>query len=100
MCQKVLGNLYCQRGDYAQAEEVYQTVLAQRSLDWALVGMAEVKRAQGNLLSAQQWLEEALTVNPLYMKAYDVHADLLREQGSSERLRKVWMRSEEHTSAL
>lgn len=93
MCQKLLGNLYCQRGDYAQAEEVYQTVLAQRSLDWALVGMAEVKRAQGNLLSAQQWLEEALTVNPLYMKAYDVHADLLREQGSSERLQNVLMES-------
>lgn len=99
ICQKLLGNLCCQRGDYAQAEEVYQTVLAQRSLDWALVGMAEVKRAQGNILSAQQWLEEARTVNPLYMKAYDVHADILQEQGSSERLQKVLMESAE-TSPL
>lgn len=95
ICQKLLGSLYSERGDYAQAEEVYQAVLAQRSLDWALVGIAEVKRAQGNILSAQQWLEEARAANPLYMKAYDVQADILREQGSSERLQKVLMESAE-----
>src|SRR5690625_8049617 len=57
MCQKLLGNLYCQRGDYAQAEEVYQTVLAQRSLDWALVGMAEVKRSEERRVG-KEWRRE------------------------------------------
>jgi DNA-binding response OmpR family regulator len=94
-CQKLIGRLYCQRGDYQLAEETYQSVLEQRSLDWALVGMAEVKKAQGDLLSAQQWLEEAVATNPFYMKAYDLRVEILREQGSTERLQEVLQESAE-----
>ncbi|MDQ2075567.1 tetratricopeptide repeat-containing response regulator [Marinimicrobium sp. ABcell2] len=92
-CQKLLGRLYCERGDYDSAEMVYQKVLEQRSLDWALVGLAEVKKAQGDLLGAQQWLEEAVSTNPFYMKAYDLQVDILREQGSTERLQDVLQES-------
>lgn len=93
VCQKLLGQLYCHSGDWSQAEAVYRQVLEQRSLDWALVGMAQVKKAQGDLLSAQQWIEDAVAVNPMYMKAYDMQADLCREQGHTERLQEVLQES-------
>lgn len=94
-CQKLLAELYCQSGAFEQAENVYRDVLEQRSLDWALVGMARVKKLQGNVLGAQQWLEEALTLNPMYMKAYDLQAEIYQEQGAGESLQAVLTQSAE-----
>lgn len=85
-CQKLLGQLYLQLGQYAKAESVYREVLEVRQLDWAQVGMARVKKMQGDLLSAQQWLEEVIGNNPLAMKAYDLQADIYREQEAYDRL--------------
>lgn len=94
-CQKLLAELYCQTSALDQAENVYRDALEQRSLDWALVGMARVKKLQGNDLGAQQWLEEALALNPMYMKAYDLQAEIYQEQGASESLQTVLAQSAE-----
>lgn len=88
-CQKLLGQLYIQVGDFAKAETVYREVLEVRQLDWAQVGMARVKKLQGDLLSAQQWLEEVMNTNPLFMKAYDIQAEIYREQNLNDNLQKV-----------
>lgn len=88
-CQKMLGQLYLEMEDIDAAEALYREVLEHRSLDWAMVGMAEVKRARGDLLGAQQWLEETIQEHPLFMKAYDLQARICREQGARDRLQKV-----------
>lgn len=89
LCQKLLGNLYLQVGQYEQAESVYREVLEARQLDWAQIGMARVKKMQGDLLSAQQWLEEVINSNPLAMKAYDLQAEIYREQNATDRLQET-----------
>ena len=88
-CQKLLANLYLQLGDYPKAEAVYREVLEMRQLDWAQVGMARVKKMQGDMLSAQQWLEEAMVSSPMAMKAYDLQADIYREQEAYDRLQNI-----------
>ncbi len=88
-CQKLLGQLYIQTGAYEKAEAVYRDVLDVRQLDWAQVGMARVKKMQGDLVSAQQWLEEVMNTNPLCMKAYDLQAEIYREQHLHKRLQDV-----------
>jgi len=88
-CQKMLGHLYLEMGDVDAAEALYREALEHRSLDWAMVGMAEVKRARGDLLGALQWLEETVQEHPLFMKAYDLQAQICREQGARDRLQKV-----------
>ena len=88
-CQKLLGHLYLEMGDVDAAEALYREALEHRSLDWAMVGMAEVKRARGDLLGAQQWLEETVQEHPLFMKPYDLQAQICREQGARDRLQKV-----------
>ncbi|WP_439509385.1 response regulator [Marinimicrobium koreense] len=88
-CQKMLGHLYLEMGNVDAAEALYREALEHRSLDWAMVGMAEVKRARGDLLGAQQWLEETVQEHPLFMKAYDLQAQICREQGARDRLQKV-----------
>src|SRR5690606_27137123 len=72
-----------------KAETVYRDVLEVRQLDWAQVGMARVKKMQGDLVSAQQWLEEVMNTNPLCMKAYDLQADIYREQHLNKPLQEV-----------
>jgi CheY-like chemotaxis protein len=88
-CQKFLGQLYILTGHYEKAETVYRDVLDVRQLDWAQVGMARVKKLQGDLVSAQQWLEDVMSTNPLCMKAYDLQAEIYREQPLHKRLQDV-----------
>ena len=88
-CQKLLGQLYLQIGEYSQAEQVYRDVLDLRQLDWAQVGVARTKKAQGEYLAAHQWLEEAIATNPLCMKAYDVKAEIYHEQQRHHELQSV-----------
>ncbi len=88
-CQKFLGQLYILTGQYEKDEAVYRDVLEVRQLDRAQVGMARVKKLQGDLVSAQQWLEEVMSTNPLCMKAYDLQADIYREQHLHKRLQDV-----------
>jgi CheY-like chemotaxis protein len=92
-CQKLLGQLYLQLGDYPKAEEVYREVLEARPLDWAQLGMARVKKMQGDFIGAQQWLEEALATNPLFMKAYDLQAEIFREQQAKDKLQQTLARA-------
>ena len=88
-CQKLLGQLYLKKNNIAAAEEIYRTVLDNRELEWAQLGMVKTKLAQNDLLGAQQWLENILQANPLCMKAYDLQADLFKEQNNTEKLQNV-----------
>ncbi|MCE3252445.1 MAG: response regulator [Cellvibrio sp.] len=88
-CHKLLGQLYLKRDDIAAAEEVYRTVLDNRELEWAQLGMVKTKLAQNDFIGAQQWLENILQANPLCMKAYDLQAELYKLQNDSEGLQNI-----------
>ena len=88
-CQKLLAELYLNTGELELSETLYRHVLDQRPLDWAMLGMAKIKYAQKDTLSAQQWLEDTLQEHPLCMAAYDLKAKICREQGAQDRLQSV-----------
>jgi CheY-like chemotaxis protein len=83
-CQKILGQLLLELNRLDEAEKLYRDTLELRQLDWAMLGMAQVKRQQGDGLSAQQWLEEIIQLNPLCLKAYDLLGDILAERGDHQ----------------
>ncbi|HOY22138.1 MAG TPA: response regulator [Cellvibrio sp.] len=88
-CQKMLGRMLLQVGDLEKAEALYRNILDVRQLDWAMLGMAQTKKMQGDALSAQQWLEEIIQFNPLNLKAYDVLASIMAERGDYQGQQKV-----------
>jgi CheY-like chemotaxis protein len=88
-CQKMLGRLLLQVGDVEKAEALYRNILDVRQLDWAMLGMAQTKKIQGDSLSAQQWLEEIIQFNPLCLKAYDVLAEIMVERGDYQGQQKI-----------
>jgi CheY-like chemotaxis protein len=88
-CQKILGRILLQLGEFEKSENLYRTILDVRQLDWAMLGMAQAKNAQGDGLSAQQWLEEVIQFNPLCLKAYDLLATILAERADYSGQQKI-----------
>lgn len=88
-CQKILGRALLETGDYQKAETVYRSILDNRQLDWAMIGMAQAKQLQGDSLSAQQWLEEVIQFNPMCLKAYDLLSAILAERSDYHGQQKV-----------
>lgn len=86
---KTLGKLLLEQGRYPEAENAFHQILETRQLDWAMVGMAEAKLGQHDLLSAQQWLEDAIQINPMCLKAYDLLASVHEQHGDFSRQQKV-----------
>jgi len=88
-CQKILGRVLLQLGQFEKAENLYRNILDVRQLDWAMLGMAQTKKLQGDSLSAQQWLEDIIQFNPLCLKAYDLLAEILAERADYHGQQKV-----------
>lgn len=88
-CQKILGRIFLQIGEFEKAENLYRNILDLRQLDWAMLGMAQAKKMQGDSLSAQQWLEEIIQFNPLCLKAYDLLAEILAERADYQGQQKI-----------
>jgi CheY-like chemotaxis protein len=88
-CQKMLGRMLLQVSNVEKAEALYRNILDVRQLDWAMLGMAQTKKLQGDSLSAQQWLEEIIQFNPLCLKAYDLLADIMAERSDYQGQQKV-----------
>jgi tetratricopeptide (TPR) repeat protein len=89
VCQKILGRVLLQTKALEKAEAVYRNILDIRQLDWAMLGMAQVKKLQGDTLSAQQWLEETIQFNPLCLKAYDLLSQVMAERNNFQEQQKI-----------
>ena len=88
-CQKILGKALLETGNYEKAENLYRDILDVRQLDWAMLGMAQVKISQGDSLGAQQWLEEIIQFNPMCLKAYDLLAEILAARADYQGQQKI-----------
>lgn len=94
-CQKILAQLYLDNKEINKAEEIYRAVLDVRELEWAQIGMIKTKLAQDDLLGAQQWLENLLQSNPLCMKAYDLQAEVFKQQNDLDGLQNILQKATE-----
>lgn len=94
-CQKILAQLYLDNKEINKAEEIYRAVLDVRELEWAQLGMVKTKLAQDDLLGAQQWLENLLQSNPLCMKAYDLQAEVFKQQNDLDGLQNILQKATE-----
>lgn len=91
--QKLLGSVFLQTGDLDKAERLYTRALEIRQLDWARLGLAKVKQAQGELELAGKWLEQIVEANPLYLPAYDVLAQNWERKGEKTQVQQTVQRA-------
>lgn len=96
-CQRLLGELYLEICQYPAAEAVYREALEVRSLDWAKVGMAKVKKATGEYDKAKRWLADIIKKNPLCLPAYDVLAEIHELENDQDALETVLKKAVEYS---
>jgi len=82
ICRKILGECYTRQQKYDQAEKVYEEAM-KRPLDWAQLGLAQVKIAKGEYDNAIEQLQNLLRNNRYCLKAYDLLVIAYEEKGDS-----------------
>ena len=86
---KLKGDLCLTTGDLDAAEAVYQRVLEQRRLPWALVGLGRVQYERGELEAARDTFRETISEHHAYMEAHDWLARTLDRLGDTEAAQQV-----------
>ncbi|WP_230515277.1 tetratricopeptide repeat-containing response regulator [Teredinibacter turnerae] len=79
--QKMLGTVLLSQGDLDRAEALYTRALEVRQLDWARLGLAQVRQARGDLDLAGEWLQKIVEENPMFLPAYDSLAENWNKRG-------------------
>ena len=71
-------------GEPVRAREVYEAVLAQREYQWARVGIAKIRMANGEFEQARQMFQGVIAENRHFIEAYDQLALAYQHMGKSE----------------
>lgn len=94
---KTLGELYCQVGDLAHAQKIYDDALNQRELSWAHLGKCKILLANRSFDQAVDSLKALIEKHPDYMEAYDLLAEGLEQQGKALQAQQVLEKAAEHS---
>lgn len=78
---RVGAELMLRLGKYAQAQKLYQAVVAAKTLPWAKLGVARALIDEGQVTRAVSALENLISEDPSYTDAYDVMGRAQFEQG-------------------
>jgi tetratricopeptide (TPR) repeat protein len=68
-------------GEPGKAREAYERVLAQREYQWARVGLAKIRMADGEYEQARQMFQGVIAENRYYIDAYDQMAVAFQAMG-------------------
>lgn len=81
LCVKMMGYLYLLDGKFAEAAEVYKSVLSERTLAWALIGLGKALKGMGEVEQSEDVFRSLIQQKTPCMDVYDNLADLLYDRG-------------------
>ncbi|MDO8811930.1 MAG: tetratricopeptide repeat protein [Gallionella sp.] len=82
-------------GQYDQAKQVFEQILAKRDIPWAKTGLGKVAYYKNDMDRAQQLFREVINQNPAYLEAHDWLAKCHEAAGELEEAQRVLVRSTE-----
>lgn len=80
-------------GSHAEAQRVYQQVLAQRAVPWARMGLAMALRGQQQMSEAEAFGQSLIDDFPEFIAAYDFLAEVQEEVGKLPEAQEVLQRA-------
>lgn len=86
---KIKGELFIKLERYVEAEQLYEEILDQRELIWALLGLGQVYFHTDRYSDAVELFEQIIEQNENYMAAYDWLAKTLERLGNQRRTKEV-----------
>lgn len=75
--------------DIDGAMRVYRSVLANRPLPWAMLGLGKLHYARGEYDQAKALFEEITQINPMFLNAFDWLAKTLTAQGDAKKAQQT-----------
>ncbi|VAW76986.1 Chemotaxis regulator - transmits chemoreceptor signals to flagellar motor components CheY [hydrothermal vent metagenome] len=78
---KLKADILLKLGDNSDAEMLFQDILQERELAWALLGLGKVYFSQKKYELAKQQFKQIVDLNPNYMEAYDWLAQCMEHLG-------------------
>ncbi|WP_067099339.1 response regulator [Marinomonas atlantica] len=88
-CKRTLVDAYLETGKFSMLENLCQTELAVRDLDWALLGLAKMEAKKNNPQAAIAMLEKLLRLFPQTISAYDLLAECLEKSGRLDEAQSI-----------
>lgn len=79
--QRILAELSLLTGQTARAQGIFEQVLAEREIPWALLGLAKIRAQESNLEAARKLLQMLSDSHPTYLEGHDWLARILEQQG-------------------
>lgn len=79
-CLKLKGQLHFLLQQLKQAKAVYESILSNKPLVWAKLGMGKTLKELGNYEGATQMCEEIIAEDERYIEAHDLLAEIHLEQ--------------------
>ena len=86
---KLKAELCVRAGDYNQAADIFEGIIAQRELTWALFGLGKVHFARSEYESARKIFEKLLIENERFTAAYDWLARALQMLDQSQDAQEI-----------
>jgi len=90
---KIRGELLCKLERYIEAEQLYEEILEERELGWALLGLGQVYYHADRFSDAEDIFEQLLELNENYMPAYDWLAKTTEALGDKKRTQSILLKA-------
>ena len=88
-CMKTAAWLHSKQSNEQEALRIYEQAAKKPKQDWALFGLAKIKKNANNLTQSKNTLNTLLTKSPQYTEAYDLLAEIYLEEDNPKEAQKV-----------
>lgn len=86
---RMKARLLIKSGESDRAREIFEKILADRDVVWAMIGLAKIRLQDGEFSVAQQMLEHVIQDHVYCIEAYDLLALALQKQNQLPEAEKV-----------
>ncbi len=94
-CYRIMGNCLLKKHEYQQSKKVFETVLEDRELEWAQIGLGRSLMALNELDNAENIFTKLIDDGCLCMEIYDCMAIIKKRQGDPVGAQKILERAVE-----
>ena len=92
---RIKTNTLLTTGQYDEAKQVFEQILAKRDIPWAKTGLGKVAFHKGEMDRARQLFRDVINQNPAYLEAHDWLAKIHETAGELEDAQRVLARTTE-----
>jgi CheY-like chemotaxis protein/Flp pilus assembly protein TadD len=88
-CYRIMGSCLYKKHKYAQSKKIYQDILEERELEWALIGLGKSMMALNELDESEVIFQKLINDGCLCLEIYDCLAEVKIRKGEAEEAQRL-----------